>query len=39
MKKQENRTPAKVYNSLIIKSKDIEMVEMPEKEFKVYLLK
>jgi hypothetical protein len=34
IKKQDNMTPPKVRNSSITKSKDIEIVEMLDKEFK-----
>jgi hypothetical protein len=39
MKKQGNITPPRVYNSPIAESKDIVMVEMPDKEFKSLVLK
>jgi flagellar biosynthesis regulator FlaF len=39
MRKQGNATPSKVHNSLITESKDIEMVEMPDRELKVLILK
>jgi hypothetical protein len=36
MKKQGNGTSPKIHNFLVTDSKDIEVDEMPDKEFKKY---